>query len=297
MKKLLIIPIIALIAFSSCNKEGFQRIVKSSDYELKYVKATELYEVEKYSKAMQLFEQLVPYERGKPRGEEVYFYLAMCSFKVKDYVLAGYYFSDFANNYKMSKYHEDALYLSAYCYYLDAPKWSLDQNPTKQAILEFHLFMSMYPNSEKTDSCNILIDELRYKLQTKSYNNAKLYYDIGYYKSATIALSNCLTDFSDTPYKEEILYYDYKASYDYAYKSIRYMQEERYNIALGKYHTYIADFPEGKYLDDVEKIHKSTEKELQALKSNQKEEKKGFFNRSRNNQGDKDKKEELKIEE
>ena len=290
MKKLFIISIIALIAFSSCNKQGFQRIVKSQDYDLKYEKAMELYAAEKYSKAMQLFEQLVPYYRGQTKGEEVYFYMAMCNFEVKDYILAGYYFSDFANSYKMSEFHEEALFLSAYCYYLDAPKWSLDQHPTHQAILEFHLFMSIYPRSERIDTCNILVDELRYKLQTKSYKNAKLYYDIGYYKSASLALNNSLKDYSDSPFKEEILYYDYKASFDYATKSVRYMQEERYTVALDKYHTYASAFPDGKYIDDVEKIHKKIDDELVELKSkdDKKVEKRNIFNR--NNQGDKDEK-------
>ena len=263
MKKILIISIISILIFSSCNKQSFQRIVKSDDYEIKYTKAKEYYEAEKYSKAMQLYEQLVPYERGKARAEEVYFYFAMCNFKVKDYILAGYYFRDFTNSYKMSSYHEEALFLSAYCFYLDAPKWSLDQEPTNQALLEFQRFLSKYSKSNRIDTCNIFIDELRLKLQTKSYNNAKLYYDLGYFKAASISLNNSLLDYSDTPFKEEILYYDFKSMYKYASKSIKSKQKERYLIVVDKYDNYIEEFPVGKYTQELEKFRKISIKEIE----------------------------------
>ena len=262
MKKILIISILSILVLTSCNKKSFQRIVKGDDYELKYTKAKEYYENEKYSKAMQLYEQLVPYERGKEHAEEVYFYFAMCNFKVKDYILAGYYFRDFTNSYKMSSYHEEALYLSAYCFYLDAPKWSLDQEPTNQALLEFQRFLTKYPESENIDTCNIYIDELRLKLQTKSYYNAELYYDLGYFKGASIALSNSLLDYSDTPFKEKILFYDFKSSYKYATKSVKSKQKERYLIAIDKYYNYIEEFPDGEHFQEIEKLHKTSIKEI-----------------------------------
>jgi len=265
MKKIYIILIILSIIQTSCNKETFQKILKNDDYELKYQKAKILYEEEKYQKALQLLEQCVPYEKGKERGEEVLYLYSMCNYKLKDFVLAGYYFEYFTNTYPNSVYTEECLFLAAYCYYLDSPKSSLDQTPTIQAITEFELFLSLFPETSKIDTCNTLIDELRYKLQEKSYNNAKLYYTIGYFNAASIALDNSLTDYPETPFKEEILYYQMKANFEYASNSIKSKQEERYLKTVKKCKSYEKHYPTGKYFNEAQKIKISSEQKIEIL--------------------------------
>jgi outer membrane protein assembly factor BamD len=267
MKKTQIILILFAIIQFGCNKETFQKILKNDDYELKYQKAKLYYEEEKYQKALQLYEQLIPYEKGKERGEEVLYYYSMCNYNLKDFILAGYYFRYFSNTYPNSEFNEECLYLSAYCYYLDSPKPTLDQTPTEEAILAFELFLSLYPNSNKLDTCNILIDDLRFKLQEKSYNNSKIYYDLGYYNAASLALENSLADYPDSPFKEELLYYQIKTNYDYASNSIESKQEERYQKAIKKYKSYIKYFPTGKYIKEVEKINADCQEKIINLSS------------------------------
>lgn len=267
MRKIQIIIFFLAIIQLGCNKETFQKILKNDDYEVKYQKAKLYYEEEKYQKAIQLFEQLVPYEKGKERGEEVLYYYAMCNYNLKDFILAGYYFRYFSNTYPNSIYNEECLYLSAYCYFLDSPKPSLDQTPTLEAITAFELFLSEYPESEKLDTCNQMIDKLRYKLQEKSFNNAKLYYDLGYYNGASIALENSLNEYPDSPFKEDILYYQIKTNFDYASNSIEFKQLERYQKTVKKYKQYIKYFPTGKYLKEVEKINTVSQQKITNLSS------------------------------
>jgi len=257
MKKTLIILSLSVVILSSCNKQSYQKIVKSNDNDLKYQKATELFNEGKYSKALQLYEQLVPRERGRTRGEEVYFKYAVCNFEINDYILAGFHFREFSNTYPNSQFAEEALFRSAYCYYLEAPVWSLDQEITNGAIGEFELFISRFPESTKIDSCNTIIDELRENLETKSYKNAVLYYDIGYLRAAYIALENSLEDFPYSKNREEILYYSFKANTEFAQKSIKAKQEERFAEALERYNNYTREFTNGKYIKDVEKLNKS----------------------------------------
>lgn len=265
MRKTLVILVLSIFVLSSCNKQTFQKIVKSDDYELKYHKAKQLFLEEKYSKALELYEQLVPHEKGRERGEEVAFYYAYCYYGMQDYILAGYYFREFTEKYEKSQYAEEALFLSAYCYYLDAPVWSLDQQTTKYSMEEFKLFVSRYPNSTKIDSCNMLIDELRGNLSTKSYKNSMLYYDIGYYRAAYISLENSLKDFPDSKYEENIRYYAFKANYEFAEKSIKSKQIERYNEALERYQAYEYFHEDGKYTKDVSKMFKNINSELETL--------------------------------
>lgn len=268
MKKTLIILILSIVILSSCNKQSYQKIVKSNDNDLKYQKATELFEAEKYSKALQLYEQLVPRERGRTRGEEVYFKFAVCNFEINDLILAGFHFREFSNTYPKSEFAEEALFRSAYCYYLEAPNWSLDQEITDEAIGEFALFISRFPESPKIDSCNTLIDELRGSLQTKSYKNAILYYNIGYLRAAYIALENSLEDFPYSPNREEILYYSFKANKEFAMKSISSKQDERLAETIERYKNYTREFTNGKYTKDIEKAYKNiTEKQDKKIKT------------------------------
>ncbi len=261
-----IIYILLLILFlSSCNKESFDRVLKSDDYSLKYRKAKEYYKEGKYSKAMDLFEQLIPHEKGKEHGAEVFFLYAMCNYQIGDYLIAAHYFKKFAEEYPTSSYAEQALFMSAYCYYLESPRWSLDQEATKDAITQFQIFLSRYPDSKFVDSCNTLVDALNYKLEKKAFMNAKLYFDLGYYKAAGIALENALLDYPNTPFAEDILYYETKANYLYAMGSIRTKQKERFQKTIDKYLTYKEYYPNGKYAKELEKIYQHSLKKIKNL--------------------------------
>jgi outer membrane protein assembly factor BamD len=172
---LIVLVFSILLIGSSCE---YQKLLKSSDSELKYKKAKEYYENKDYTRAMTLFEQLIPVFRGTDKGEEISYLFAYCNYYTKDYILAGHYFRRFAGSFPNSEYAEESSYMSAYCYYLDAPKPTLDQETTRKAIQEFQLYIGRYPESERISECNDLIDELRRRLEKKSYDNAMLYYKV-----------------------------------------------------------------------------------------------------------------------
>ncbi len=250
------------IKIDTTKKITFNKLLKSNDYELKYKFAKEYYADEKYLKASDLLEQIVPYYRGQSIGDEVYFLYAMCNFKTGDYLYAGYHFNSFYDMYPNSNYSEEALFLSAYCNFLESPRWSLDQEPTEEAITRFQIFLSKFPESNLVDSCNFLIDTLRYKLEQKSYGSAKLYYDLGYFNAADIALNNSLKDYPDTYFYEDILFHIIKSNYEYAEGSISYKQKERYIYTVQNCDKYLDLYPEGKYLKEIVKISEQSQKNI-----------------------------------
>ena len=256
----IVVLLTVMTVFTSCG--GFNKLLKGNDYELKYTKAFEYYDLKKYDKALQLFEQVLPVYKGMDKGEKVLYYYTMCNYLVKDYYIAGYYFRKFVQTYPHSTYAEQAMYLGAYCYYLDSPKYSLDQESTNLAINEFELFLSKYSNTPKKDTCNTLLDELRLKLQTKSFHNADLYYKLAYYKAAGIALKNSLKAYPDSPFREEILYHTAKAAYNFADKSVEEKRLERFINAKNDLADYINAYPSGKYIRDVNKMYKETKEYL-----------------------------------
>ncbi len=240
----------------------YQKLLKSSDNELKYTKALEYYEKGNYKPAQQLFEQIQAFFKGTEKAEKISYYTATCYYKQKDYVLAGYYYKSFSTNFSSSVYAEEALYLSAYCSYLESPRSSLDQTSTKEAISALQLFINTHPKSERVAECNKLIDELRAKLEKKDIDIAMLYFRMSDYKASIVSLNNVLKDFPDTKSKELILYSILSSKYQYAINSVYDKRRERLNAASDAYDELNAGFPVGEYSEKALAIKKNISKEL-----------------------------------
>ncbi len=256
---ILLISIMVVIA--SCSKH--QKLLKSTDNDMKYDKAMEYYDKGDYYRALQLFEQLIPVYRGTSKAEKLYFSYAYAYYYEREYIMASYYFKRFSVNFPGSEFAEEASFMLAYCKYLDSPRYSLDQTVTREAIDEFQLFINRYPYGEKAQEANDLIIELRDKLEKKSYNIANLYYKMEDYRAAIISYENLLKDFPDTGFKEDVLYKIITSYYNYAIKSIEEKKTERFENAVKAYYDFIALYPESEYVTDVEKMRRKVENELE----------------------------------
>lgn len=254
--------IVLVFTIGSCK---YHKLKKSKDPEVKTEAAHKYYEAGKYAKALPLYEDVILIKRNTQGYEKILYRYSDCYYQVKDYILAGYYFRKFVEAFPKSEYTENAQFMSAYCYYLDAPKSTLDQQATRTAINEFGVFLSRYPDSDKAERCNELIDELRFKLETKAFDNAKLYYDLGQFNAAVTALKNSLEDYPDTQYEEETRFLILKSAFEYAEKSITSKQEERYRETLKYYTEFINKFPNSEFRKEADKIHSSATKKLQNL--------------------------------
>ena len=251
-----LLVVILSLGFSSCSE--YQKVLKSSDYELKFEKAKEYYEKEDYARSIALFDELLSIYKGTSKAEDIYFYYANCHYGQKDYILAGHYFRNFANTFPLSNRTEEAEYLGAYCYYLDSPKSSLDQTFTLKAIEEMQYFINKHPESERLDEANDIIDKLRGKLEIKSYKNARLYFDIGDYKAAIVALKNSLKEYPDSEFREKTLFLIVKSSFLLASNSIESKRAERYKSTIDEYYVFVNAFPESENGKEVQKIYENS---------------------------------------
>ena len=89
----LIIALFTVTLFS-CSK--YHKIQKSQDFQFKYEKALEYYDREDYYKALNLFDQVMPFFRGTDKAESISYKYAYAYYNQKDYILASYYFNRFA---------------------------------------------------------------------------------------------------------------------------------------------------------------------------------------------------------
>ena len=222
----------------------------------------EYYVDEDCFRATDLLEELVTIYRGSSRGEKVYYYYANCLFSQDNYIYAAYHYARFSQTYPNSEFAEECEFLSAKCYYYMSPNPNLDQENTHKAIEALQLFLNKHPGSSYMEECNKMINKLRDKLETKAYDIAKLYFKMGYYKSAIIALKNNLKDYPDTKYREDILFHILKSGFLLAENSVQKKQNERYSAAIDYYYQFVAEYPESKYLKEAERFFKNAEKQL-----------------------------------
>jgi outer membrane protein assembly factor BamD len=257
--------LILTIAFTGC-KSKFEKLRLSTDIGRKYQEAIKLYNKKDYSKALILFEDLVQRYRGRSEAEDLYYYFAYTNYQLKDYLSARYHFKTFADTYPNSPKAEECRFLTAYCYYLDSPNFSLDQDNTLRAIESLQLFINIYPKSDRVAEASKLILDLRDKLELKSYANAKLFLDIGDYQAAVIAFRNSTKDYPDTKFAEEMEFLTIKSQYLYANNSLEIKQEERYNEAIEEYERFVEKYPKSTYLKEVENLKETSLKGIEDVK-------------------------------
>lgn len=255
-----------LLALGSC-KSKFEKLKASNDNAKKYQEAMKYYNKKEYSKALDLFDDLSQRYRGRDGAEDLFYYYAYTNYKMKDYTSARYHFKNFADTYPSNSRAEECRFMAAYCYYLDSPIYSLDQENTTKAIEALQLFINLYPKSERVAEAGKLIQNLRDKLEEKAYANAKLYLTISDYQSAVIAFGNALRDYPDTKYAEEMEYLTVKAQYKYAQNSMEFHQEERYGQAVGFADQFLEKYPQSKYARDAKSLKKDSEYGIERAKS------------------------------
>jgi outer membrane protein assembly factor BamD len=257
MKKTPFFLLLVVLTLFSCS--NYQKLLKSDDAELKYTKAVEYFNKGDFMRASTLFDAIANYYKGTDRSETVLNYLAKSYMGQKDYYSASEYYKTYVKTYPKGKYVIESKYMIGYCYYLDSPDARLDQTATYSAIAAFQEFLDVYPESDKVQQVNKLLDELNNKLAYKAYLNCKLYYDLGNYmgnnyESAVITAQNALKKFPSTSYREDLLMLILNSKYEQALQSFEDKKVERYHNTIDEYYNYINEFPNGKYRKQADKI-------------------------------------------
>lgn len=249
--KILTIIIVVCCLLSSCASKH-KKLLSSNDNDAKYEAAVKAYNEGDYFHADQLFENLLLYFRGKDKAEDVNMYYGKSLMKNGDYYSAGYQFENFVRWFPYSPKAEQALYLSAYCKYMDSPEYSLDQTLSYESMKAFQNFIDKYPQSDSVKMANKYLDELRIKIIKKDYVNAYNYYKTGAYQAAQVSLKDFINKYSDqTEYRQNAMYYMVLSDYNYAMKSVESKQKERWTNMIMDYERYEALF---KNFTDKDKI-------------------------------------------
>jgi len=280
MKKYIAIALLSGAFLTSCGE--YNKVLKSTDYVYQYEAAKSYFGEGKYNKAATLLESLTNILKGTQDAEESLYMLAMCYYNQGDYVTASHYFTTYYNTYPRGVFTELARFHSGKSLFLDTPEPRLDQSSTYSAIAELQMFMEYFPESKRKTEAQIMIFSLQDKLVMKDYLAAKLYFDLGSYNgnasmtadgringnnylACITTAQNALKDYPYTAMREEISILLLRAKYKLGSESVLEKKEERMREAIDEYYAFKNEFPESKYMKEVEDIYKDASKYVKEL--------------------------------
>lgn len=262
MKILAQILLVISVVFTMSSCSDYSQIIKGDDYEAKLLKANVLFEDEKYSKCLTLYEQIYQRYPRTDRGEVAYYRLAKSYYALKDYYLAGYYFDNFTKRFPTSVKAEECQFMTAMCSVKNSPSYSLDQEETVLALNDLQLFVDRYPASNLVDSCNRTMDRLRYKLEYKDLESVRLYSKMEKFKAAGTTADNFIETYPNSQHREEVQFIQLENSYELAVNSILRLKKERLDKVVANYKQFEIRFPSSKYSSRADAILKKTQNEL-----------------------------------
>ena len=276
MKKYIIIALGSGSVLTSCGE--YNKVLKSTDYEYKYEAAKSYFGKGQNTKAAAILEELITILKGTDKAEESLYMLGMTYYNQGDFITASHYFSTYYNTYPRGTYTEQARFYSGKALFLDTPEPRLDQSSTYKAIQELQMFMEYFPASNRHQEAQQMIFDLQDKLVMKDYMAARLYYDLGSYTgnssysttgnnylACIVTAQNALKDYPYTKLREDISILLLRAKYDMAKESVEEKKEERMRDAIDEYYAFKNEFPESKYIKEVENIYKDAKKYVKEI--------------------------------
>jgi outer membrane protein assembly factor BamD len=271
--------VLALSLFQlSCSKK-FSKIQKKGTVDEKYRAAIDYYQEADYYKAGVLLEEITPLLKGDSTSERAQFYNAYCNYYQSNYQMSSYLFKTFYSTYNNSEFAEEAYYMYAFSMFKDSPPYNLDQTNTITAIDALQTFINTYPDSKYAKKCAQDLNDLRFRLELKAYEKARLYFKTrepsflgrSNYKATVVSVENFRKDFPDSKFNEELSYLQIISQQELSDVSYFIKQKERYNEAITLHEKFIDRYPTSKYLKELEKIYEKSIKGLEKVAKTEKE--------------------------
>jgi len=245
MRYLIIFLFLVLSACASTSVRVFDTPEDQYEY------ARGLYDQEKFGSAVEAFQTVIFRFHGTSLADSVTYYMGMCYYNMKDYILAIGEFKRLQINYPSSPLADDADYMVSYCYFFDAPRSiGLEQDGIKDAIRSIQNFFEDFPDSPYRDNARRLLDSCYARQAHKDYKNGDVYYRIGDYRAARIYLEDLVIKHQETSPG-----WVSKALFRLAQIDFR---ENKYEDSKAKYTNFLNTFPEhewhSKAVKNLEKV-------------------------------------------
>jgi len=179
LKKILfLIMVIMVVAGCSSNKISSRMTV-----EQKMNKADELFEKEKYSKAIPYYTEVV-FERNSIYTPTAQMRLADCYFNQNKFTEARFEYQELIRLFSDFKDIGRAYFQIGVCYFNETLSPHYTQEETYKAITAFETFIEKFPFDAKKKEAIDYIQKCRYNLLMKKYYNGYAYFKLYDYSAA-----------------------------------------------------------------------------------------------------------------
>lgn len=239
---------------SKNTSKSISKILKNPDPAYKLRIAEQFFVKKKYSKAQQVYEDVMPYYKTGKEFEDIYYKYAYCAYYQGDYMNSENLFKSYLEIFPNSAKAEEVDYMRAYSYYKQSPKPELDQTSTVKAMGMMQTFINTHPGSTRNKEANEIIDICRAKLEIKDYKSALLYYDIGQFRAAGVAFTTLLNTYPESLRADEYKLMIIKAYYKFAEMSIEEKKVERFEQVVSECYDFTDRFPESKLKKEADQF-------------------------------------------
>jgi outer membrane protein assembly factor BamD len=243
---------IIIISFFLFSCSNINKVMKSKDPQYKLRMAEQYYVKKKYTFAQQLYEDIIPYFKGQPEFEDIYYKYAYTAYYQRDYLNAENLFKTYLEVFPNSPRSEEIDYMRAYTYFKQSPKAELDQSNTIKAIGMMQTFINTHPGSPRIKEATEIIDASRQKLEVKDAKAAQLYFDMGQFRAASVAFETVMNTYPDSQRSDEYKFMSIKAAFRFAELSVEEKKAERFEKIISECNDFMDRFPESNFAKQVE---------------------------------------------
>ena len=167
-------------------------------------KIMQWYKQKRYNKVQVHIEQILPKLTNHEDILELQFLQAYCSFYKKDYNLSADQFTLFIQEYPYASNIEEAIFMRGYSLACIKSQPYLDQKHTFEAMGYLERYLERYPQGNYVDKATHVLKHLKWCLMKKSFEAARLYLRLGYFKAAIVSLKNFERDYPNSVFQEKI---------------------------------------------------------------------------------------------
>lgn len=227
--------------------------------------AEQFYVKKSYSKAQQLYEDIMPYFKTTKEFEDIYYKYAFCAWYQSDYANAENLFKNYLEVFPNSARAEEIDFMHAKCFYKQSPKPELDQTNTIKAMGLMQTFINTHPGSTRNKEANEAIEVCRNKLETKDYQSAILYFDLGQFRAAGVAFTGVLNNYPESQKADEYKLMIIKSYFKFAEMSVDEKKKERFERVVTECNDFADRFPESKLKKDADHFLTLTQTNLKTI--------------------------------
>jgi outer membrane protein assembly factor BamD len=113
-------------------------------------------------------------------------------------------------------------------------------------------FINTHPGSARNKEAAEIIDICRQKLETKDYNAAQLYFDLGQFRAAAVAFNTLLNSYPESSKSDEYKMMAIKSYYRFAELSVEEKRVERFEKVIDECNEFIDRFPQSPFAQQVQ---------------------------------------------